>query len=123
NQRKHDEAVPTTRQPLVLIVDDDIALCATAAAILEQEGYEVRQAHDGDAALATLRRLDDACLVLLDLVMPGASGFELLDAILTDRRLPELNVVIMSGGTTATGLLSDAPILQKPFDAGRLVAT
>ena len=65
--------------PLVLVVDDDAALRELIRVNLEAAGYSVRQAENVAAALAAI---DDQApeLVLLDVVMPGADGWELCAA-------------------------------------------
>lgn|SRR6476659_6168177 len=75
----------------ILVVDDELSILKTSAAVLGTRGYEVRTAVDGFQALAELRRsLPD--LVISDLRMPNMSGFELLplldDASRTLRSLP-----------------------------------
>jgi CheY-like chemotaxis protein/tetratricopeptide (TPR) repeat protein len=64
----------------VLCVDDDRNLCRIIAKALEGEGYEVRTANDGDAALESFYAMPPD-LVLLDLLLPGRDGFEVLSAI------------------------------------------
>lgn len=81
--------------PSVLIIDDEPNIRRMVGALLEAEGFEVRDASDGQAGLA--RALEwEPDLVLLDLMMPG-----LLDGMATleqlRARFPELPVVMMSG--------------------------
>ncbi|MDH5566687.1 MAG: response regulator [Myxococcales bacterium] len=84
----------------VLCVDDDRALCQIVAKALAGEGYEVRTAFDGEDALAAIRE-EPPDLVLLDLMLPGLDGFQVLEAIRAldapERGLP---VVLISGCTT-----------------------
>ncbi len=62
----------------VLVVDDDPDVCDLITFKLRKSGYEVRRATDGDEALqAVAQRLPD--LVLLDIMMPGPSGLEVLE--------------------------------------------
>ena len=73
NCRLCDDAHVTT----VLIVDDHPSFRATARALLEAEGFDVvGDAPDGEAALDAVRRLAPE-LVLLDVQLPGKSGFEI----------------------------------------------
>ena len=61
----------------ILVVDDEPAILDLVTTILERQGYAVVEAHDGDEALSILReRVPD--LVLLDVMMPGQDGFEVL---------------------------------------------
>jgi two-component system response regulator MtrA len=67
-------AVPKAR-PLVLVAEDDEDILEMVVFDLEDEGYEVLTARDGDAAVAlALERRPD--LVLLDVAMPGLDGYE-----------------------------------------------
>src|SRR5579864_9544219 len=63
----------------VLVVDDDVGIRATWAAILRLAGYSVSVAEDGDTALRELKEFDVG-LVLLDLRMPGRDGFSVLES-------------------------------------------
>lgn len=72
----------------ILIVDDERVVREGLKSLLSGEGYSVRTARDGDAALAAIaeRRPD---LVLLDIMMPRRNGFKTCEAIrLTDKLLP-----------------------------------
>ena len=60
---------------IILIVEDERPIAQALADNLEFEGYTVRLAHDGRAGLE-LARADDVDLVLLDLMLPGISGYE-----------------------------------------------
>lgn len=73
----------------VLLVDDDIELVALLRAYLEGDGFKVSVAHDGESALASLaRRPPD--IVVVDVMMPGYSGIEVLRRIRVRSSLPVL---------------------------------
>ena len=61
--------------PLVLVVDDELSICNVLRRILEQEGYRVITAPDGETALRVTREKNPD-VILLDLVMPGIDGQE-----------------------------------------------
>jgi DNA-binding response OmpR family regulator len=62
----------------VLVVDDDPDVCDLVTYKLEQSGFDVRRASDGDAAIREVAaKIPD--LVLLDVMMPGISGLEVLE--------------------------------------------
>jgi DNA-binding response OmpR family regulator len=67
-------------QPTVLVVDDEDGIVELMRDFLEVDGFSVRSARDGNEALAVLARERIHC-VLLDIMMPGASGFEVLRGI------------------------------------------
>ena len=68
---------PNTR---VLVADDDPGIRELLKRVLEQKGYEVLTAADGEAALESVRN-DNPQLMLLDLYMPKLSGVEVLERI------------------------------------------
>ncbi|HEY8286823.1 MAG TPA: response regulator [Chloroflexota bacterium] len=70
-----DTAGAAPRAPTILVVDDEIAIIKVLRDFFEAEGFGVLAAHDGAEALAVLSREPVAC-VLLDIMMPGADGFE-----------------------------------------------
>src|SRR5258708_36665536 len=71
----------------VLIVDDDSAIRASVRAALEDERHSVLEALDGAGALELLRGGESPLVVLLDLLLPGVSGFDMLSQIAQDWEL------------------------------------
>ena len=83
--------------PRVLVVDDDAEVRDMLQDLLASRGVEVTTASNGDLAMqAIARRAPD--VVLLDIVMPGLSGVEILQAIRTIA--PRVKVIMVSGGAT-----------------------
>lgn len=111
----------------VLVVDDDSAVRELVRALLEQNNYEVREAADGEAALAALKA-DTFDIILLDILMPRKEGLETI--IELKQRFPALTVYAMSASGARKGhdFLSLAAkfgahgILQKPFSPDELFA-
>jgi DNA-binding response OmpR family regulator len=84
-------AQTTAEEATVLIVEDDPVLLSTLAYNLFREGYRVLTASDGEAALATARReRHQIDLVLLDVMLPGISGFQVLRILRTESSMPIL---------------------------------
>ncbi|MBN9523267.1 sigma-54-dependent Fis family transcriptional regulator [bacterium] len=114
-----------TRGPVVLVADDDPAIRSNLALLLRSEGYQVREAADGDAAVAALA--DPAvAAALLDLKMPGRDGL----AVLREHadRLDEVPVVVVTaygGGAAAIEAmrLGAYDYLTKPFDLDEVLFT
>jgi CheY-like chemotaxis protein len=109
--------------PRILVVDDNEALRENLAEALELEGFEPVTAADGEAAL---RRLEEGSFgaILLDLVMPGMDGRELLRRIREEPRLAALRVIVTtgySGAQARAGVPADA-FLHKPFGVRELLA-
>ncbi|MBX3224841.1 MAG: response regulator [Labilithrix sp.] len=116
----HEDAL----EPYVLVVDDDRDMRETLVEILEDEGYAVKTASDGDAALAEMRRAPPA-VVLLDLNMPRVSGEDVRRIQLADRSLRGIPTVVISA---AAGLaercaeLTPSEVLAKPIRLADLLA-
>jgi two-component system response regulator CpxR len=73
--------------PRILVVDDDIELCELVAEYLEPDGYEVEAVHDGETGLERALSGEHA-LAVLDYMLPGLNGFEVLTQIRSRSRLP-----------------------------------
>lgn len=110
----------------VLIVDDDEAVLAVVAAILKKCGHQVLMAENAETAVSLLRE-NTVDLMVLDVVLPGQGGMELLLDIRKESR--EIPVIIMSG-KVRTELLpfkilaqqfGVACILTKPFTSSELI--
>lgn len=108
----------------VLVVDDDPDVCDLITFKLEKLGYEVRRATDGDEAmLAVAAQLPD--LVLLDVMMPGPSGLEVLERWRADQGTAMLPVILLTARAqesdveTGFALGADDYIL-KPFSPREL---
>lgn len=71
----------------ILIADDDTELCELLGEYLQQEGFDVRLAHDGQAAL-TEARAPGVDAVVLDIMMPALSGLEVLKQLRVESTLP-----------------------------------
>lgn len=104
--------------PSVLIADDEPNIRRMVGALLRGEGYEVREAADGAAALEQLRDAEPD-VVLLDLMMPGGmDGLQVLERL--REHLPDLPVVMMSGraglaDAVRATKLGAAQFLEKPL--------
>jgi excisionase family DNA binding protein len=109
--------------PLVLVVDDDARLREFMRVNLEMEGYTVREAASADEALAALE--DQAPqLVLLDVVMPGVDGWQMLQRM--QERHGSIPVIMFSGKVDDESA-ADAEqrgaraFVGKPFDPQQLI--
>ncbi len=107
----------------ILIVDDDVRLCQLVAEFFAGSGYTIRTAHDGLAGLA--RALEGSFdLVLLDIMLPGMDGLELLTQL--RRRSPVPVIMLTARGTEqdrVVGLNMGADdYLAKPFGPEELAA-
>jgi PAS domain S-box-containing protein len=111
----------------LLVVEDEPVVRSLAVRALVDQGYQVLQAADGPAALATARAHDgEVHLLVTDVVMPGMNGKELADRLAAER--PGLRVLYVSGYTDHAvvrhGVLEEGiAFLSKPFDLRDLVRT
>ena len=94
-------AVDDAPRPVVLVVDDAPGSLGMLCDTLEDAGYTVLIARDGEAALQRLR-LVSPDVILLDAVMPGLSGFETCRAIKADPALAHIPVIFMTGLSETT---------------------
>lgn len=81
--------------PKVLVIEDDRFLSSLIKARLEKEGFSVAQALDGEEALTLLRQMRPS-LIVLDLIMPKVSGFEVLESISLDPLLSRIPVFVVT---------------------------
>ena len=79
----------------ILFIEDESALQKTFGEILEQEGYKVLSALDGEIGLK-LAKTEKPDLVLLDLVLPKMHGFEVLKKIKEDEEIKDIPVIVLT---------------------------
>jgi len=84
-----------TAKPRILVVDDDLFVRKPLEAVLQQGGFEAMTAANGAECLELLER-DRPDLIILDVIMPGADGFEVCQAIKGEARYAEIPVILMS---------------------------
>ena len=89
--------MPTSREPQILVVEDDDANRGFLRALLESEGFLVATASDGREALSWLNDHPSPDLVLLDLEMPRMSGWEFLQALDHTARLAGIRIMMLTG--------------------------
>ena len=79
----------------ILLVEDDELIYSVISRAIVDGGFEVVGAHDGDSVvpLATENKPD---LILLDVILPGKSGFEILEALKADPALKAIPVMMLS---------------------------
>ena len=98
------------RDALILVIDDEPTQRLLSREALEQRGYRVEEAENGEAGLALARQLKPA-LILLDVMMPGMDGFEVCRRIRVDPDLSRTPVVIVTA-------LEDMEAIEIGFKAG-----
>ena len=107
----------------LLIIDDDVALCNLVTEYLEPQGFHIESVHSGDAGVE-LALAGNHSLVLLDVMLPGLNGFEVLRRIRTVSKVPVLMLTARGDDVDRiVGLEIGADdYLPKPFNPRELVA-
>src|SRR6202046_4775223 len=107
----------------ILVIDDDVELCSLVQEYLQAEGFSVECVHDGERGLKKATA-GAYLLAVLDVMLPGINGFEVLSRIRATSRLPVL--LLTAGGEDVdriVGLEMGADdYLPKPFNPRELVA-
>src|SRR5438132_11363935 len=107
----------------ILVIDDDSELCELVAEYLEPDGYKVEAVHDGQTGLERALSGEHA-LAVLDYMLPGMNGFEVLRQIRARSRLPV--VMLTARGDDVNRIiglqLGADDYLPKPFNPLELVA-
>jgi CheY-like chemotaxis protein len=103
------------------VVDDNDALRENLADCLEAEGFQVAEARSGQGALDHLARGPLPSVILVDQMMPGMTGTELVSRIRTDPRLAGVRLVLATGLAPPRGALHVDAVLTKPFGVAELL--
>ncbi len=111
------------RMDHILVVDDDIELCALVQEYLTAEGFSLKAVHDGEQGLQQALT-NDYALVVLDVMLPGINGFEVLRRIRSVSKIPVLLLTARGEDVDRiVGLEIGADdYLPKPFNPRELVA-
>lgn len=111
---------------LVLIVDDEYVGRETLQSVLEGEGYELEMAENGFQAIEKAKALLPD-VILLDVMMPGMTGFEVCQRIRSDPQIAEIPIIILTALDDRESLLNALKagaddFISKPFDRYELRA-
>ena len=117
---------PVESPPLVLLVDDEVAIRTICRVNLEGDGFAVLEAKDGAGALDEVRRQRPS-LVLLDVMMPGIDGLDVAERMAADPGTRDIPVVFLSARAAMEDRLRAQELgavgyLVKPFDPLELAA-
>jgi DNA-binding response OmpR family regulator len=96
----------------ILFIEDDTFLLGLAATKLEKEGFEVRTAETGQQGI-TIMDMEKVDMLLLDLMLPDISGFEILDSIKQQDTKKDMPVIIFSN-------LSEDENIKKGLELGAI---
>jgi CheY-like chemotaxis protein len=107
----------------ILVVDDDLAILDMIAELLGYEGYQVVTCSSGSDALLRAKNLVPA-LILLDLMMPEMSGWQLIAALRSTPQTRSIPVVLLSARRDLPATAKELGVehfLEKPFDLDELL--
>ena len=109
----------------ILIVDDEPNIVISLEFLMKKEGFEVAVANDGDEALAKVASFNPD-LLLLDVMMPKKSGFEVCEALRADSECTGLKIVMLTAKGRDTEMAKGLAIgadayVTKPFSTKELV--
>jgi CheY-like chemotaxis protein len=104
---------------LILICDNEPALRGLVRAALADDGYELHEARDGDESLELARALEPD-LIVLDMMMPGRTGIQVLEELRAEERFRETLVIMLTARAQASDRLAAAAaganrFVPKPF--------
>ncbi|HXZ31909.1 MAG TPA: response regulator transcription factor [Terriglobales bacterium] len=107
----------------ILVIDDDVELCSLVGEYLEPEGFQIEAAYDGNHGLERALTGNHR-LIVLDVMLPGMNGFDVLRKIRTTSRIPVLLLTARGEDVDRiVGLEIGADdYLPKPFNPRELVA-
>jgi signal transduction histidine kinase len=105
----------------VLIADDDNDVRDSMVFLLQSEGYRCVPVTDGEAALAALE-VERPAAILLDLMMPRLSGWEVLERLKADARHAAIPVCVISASIEKSTHLDGVAVMQKPIAVERLLS-
>jgi CheY-like chemotaxis protein len=120
--RTTDKLRAQDRRPrrVALVVDDSEDVHVLCREALEDEGFWVQTALNGQDALDLLIAMPTPAVIVLDLLMPKMGGLELLEVIRSYRRLSDVPVLIITASDDETQLGPNLDLLRKPLRCGQL---
>lgn len=104
----------------LLVVDDDVDIRESLRELLVDEGHQVSCAEDGEAALQMLLVDPLPDLMLLDLIMPGIDGVQVLAQLRQQARFDALRVIVVSASSTVRPP-AGVPLVRKPVRLDHLL--
>ena len=110
----------------ILIADDEPNIVVSLEFLMKREGYQVLVARDGPQALEAIQR-ERPHLVLLDVMMPGKTGFEVCQAVRADDALAAVKIVLLTAKGRDTDIAKGQALgadayVTKPFSTKELAA-
>lgn len=122
------------KEKCVLIVDDDVNIRTNIVTLMREEGWRTVEGEDGEEAFA-LAVVELPDLIILDVLMPGKSGFDALKELREDERTENIPVIMLTAVNDENlgncydaetvgihvGVLPPEDFVEKPFSAARVL--
>jgi diguanylate cyclase (GGDEF)-like protein len=114
------------KPPRILVIDDELTARLYLQGILERHHFEIVAASSGEEGLELLKEDPAFDLILLDYLMPGLNGIDVLKAIKTSPKTSKIKVIMISGLNELSDELKDhsqwiADYVPKPFQLSELI--
>jgi CheY-like chemotaxis protein len=125
--RKAKRIAPLSSRFSILCIEDDTGLLRVLAKKLTLDGYAVRTASDRQTILAELQKTPPPHLILLDVGLPGISGFDILHKLRQHPKLGSIPVIMLTGHASPENVLHGMKegaegYISKPFQFDALTA-
>jgi CheY-like chemotaxis protein len=125
--RKAKKVAPLSSRFSILCIEDDKGLLGILAKKLTLDGYAVRTASDRETILAELQKLPPPHLILLDVGLPGISGFDILQKLRQHPKLGSIPVIMLTAHSSPEDVLRGMKdgadgYVSKPFQFDALTA-
>ena len=110
----------------ILVVDDDVNICELLRLYLEKEGYTVSIVNDGESAVKSFGEIQPD-LMLLDIMLPGEDGMELLRKLKASKKTKDIPVIMVTAKTSEIDAVKGLDLgaddyITKPFSPSEMVA-
>ena len=105
----------------ILLVDDEPGMLRYIRTLLEVDGHKVDTASTGEEAVERIQKGLHPDLVLLDLLMPGTSGWDVLEFMEERPRLSTIPVVVLTAYGSSGEIPTGRPVIHKPVDPDLLL--
>lgn len=109
----------------ILLIDDDRDFVEATRAVLESAPYDVDMAYSGEAGLKRARAVKPD-LIILDIIMPGESGFDVYEKLQAEPGLADVPVILLTSlssglSVTPSGAVKPAEYIEKPVRPAELL--
>lgn len=111
----------------VVTIDDDQSICSIVRVVMEREGYEVEELHDGRAAIDYIEKNPPCAMVIVDLMLPFVDGLQVVRKIRATPGWQEVPVIVLSSNSSEREIIDlfkagASEYMTKPFSTLELAA-